>query len=529
MDCAIVWGIMTRKLVMPKIQIHERTPLVDQLVEIINQQKQQIDLLSEEVKRLKKHKGRPKLRANSLNKAKKSQSKKSTGIRKKSKKAPDETKIIKAEGIPEGSRFKGYRHYEIQELVIQTKKTLYKLERWQLPDGSYVVAKLPVSTSGTHFGPTLRAYILQQYHHQGVTQPLLLKELREWGVEISSGELNRLLIEDKDEFHEEKNELLPAALSVSSYIHVDDTGARHKGRNGYCTHIGNELFAWFKSTNSKSRINFLELLRQNNDEYFLSQESFTYMSKYKVAQWMQDKLKPYMGRRFNDKKTFEDYLKMLGIKKANHVRLVTEAALIGSVLRHGFSKETVILSDDAGQFNIFQHALCWIHAERGITGLVPSGRKQIKAVKWARSQIWNIYHMLIDYKKNPNEELKRKIRKEFKVFCKTNVVYHALNLALERLYANRHELLMVLKRPEIPLHNNLSERDIREYVKRRKISGSTRSDCGRECRDTFASLKKTALKLKIAFWDYLVDRTTKKQNIPWLPDLIVQSASADTS
>ena len=93
-------------------------------------------------------------------------------------------------------------------------------------------------------------------------------------------------------FHVEKRELLPAAFSVSSHINVDDTGARHNGKNGYCTHIGNELFAWFKSTNSKSRINFLELLRQDNEDYYFSKESFAYLKRYKVSKKIQEKLKP---------------------------------------------------------------------------------------------------------------------------------------------------------------------------------------------------------------------------------------------
>ena len=69
------------------------------------------------------------------------------------------------------------------------------------------------------------------------------------------------------------------------------------------------------------------------------------------------------------------------------MRLVTEAALIGSILQHGFSKDMVIVSDDAGQFNVFEHALCWIHAERGITTLIPSNQMQINTVEWARKQI----------------------------------------------------------------------------------------------------------------------------------------------
>lgn len=84
---------------------------------------------------------------------------------------------------------------------------------------------------------------------------------------------------------------------------------------------------------------------------------------------------------------------------------------------------------------------------------------------------------------------------------------------------------MVLVRPDIPLHNNLSERDIREYVIKRKISGSTRSSEGRRCRDTFASLKKTCQKQGISFWDYLLDRVSLKNEIPYLPDLVRGTAT----
>jgi hypothetical protein len=94
------------------------------------------------------------------------------------------------------------------------------------------------------------------------------------------------------------------------------------------------------------------------------------------------------------------------------------------------------------------------------------------------------------------------------------------------MHRNKAELLMVLERPELPLHNNLSETDIREYVKRRKISGGTRSELGRQCRDTFASLKKTARKLGVSFWDYLKDRITGAGHIPQLPALIEARAHA---
>ncbi|HDH06564.1 MAG TPA: transposase, partial [Nitrospirae bacterium] len=88
--------------------------------------------------------------------------------------------------------------------------------------------------------------------------------------------------------------------------------------------------------------------------------------------------------------------------------------------------------------------------------------------------------------------------------------------------------LLVLDRPEIPLHNNGSETDIREYVKRRKISGSTRSSPGRKCRDTFTSLKKTCRKLKVSFWKFLNDRVGGINSIPQLEYLMREKSLSST-
>lgn len=128
------------------------------------------------------------------------------------------------------------------------------MAQYQAPDGHYVSGQLPKDLEGRHFGNNLIAFVLYQYHHQHVTQPLLLQQLRDVGVEISSGCLSQFITQNLDIFHEEKAQLLPAGLSVSQYLHADDTGARHDGKTGYCTHIGNELFAWFGSTETKSRI-----------------------------------------------------------------------------------------------------------------------------------------------------------------------------------------------------------------------------------------------------------------------------------
>ena len=117
-------------------------------------------------------------------------------------------------------------------------------------------------------------------------------------------------------------------------------------------------------------------------------------------------------------------------------------------------------------------------------------------------------------------DLKISIEAHFSELCQTKTSFATLNHALKRLARNKKELLLVLKRPDIPLHNNLSERDIRTYVIKRKISGSTRSENGRRCRDTFTSLIKTCKKQGINFWNYLGDRVKKKNMVPYLPDLL---------
>ncbi|HIJ21802.1 MAG: transposase [Gammaproteobacteria bacterium] len=79
---------------------------------------------------------------------------------------------------------------------------------------------------------------------------------------------------------------------------------------------------------------------------------------------------------------------------------------------------------------------------------------------------------------------------------------------------------MVLNHPEIPFHNNLSERDIREYVIKRKISSGTRLENGRRCRDTFLSLIKTCRKQSNSVWDFIRDRTSGENRPPYLPDFL---------
>jgi len=123
-----------------------------------------------------------------------------------------------------------------------------------------------------------------------------------------------------------------------------------------------------------------------------------------------------------------------------------------------------------------------------------------------RGLIWDFYADLKVYQRKPSKRQARALRARFDRIFLRRTGFATLDRLLARLHANKTELLMVLDRPEIPLHTNGSENDIRCYVTRRKVSVGTRSEIGRDCRDAFLSLTKTCNKLGIAVWDYLGSR-----------------------
>ena len=154
----------------------------------------------------------------------------------RTKLAVHEEKILKT-AAPPGSRFKGYAGFLVQDLVIHPHVTHFRRECWQTPDGQTVMAPLPQGIDG-HFGPELRRFVLAQYHQGQVTVPRLLALLRSFGIHISKRQIVRLLIAGKESFVEEARDVLRAGLTGAPWITVDDTGARHKARNGFCTQIG---------------------------------------------------------------------------------------------------------------------------------------------------------------------------------------------------------------------------------------------------------------------------------------------------
>ena len=325
--------------------------------------------------------------------------------------------------------------------------------------------------------------------------------------------------------------MLRAGLETASWITVDDTGARHADRNGICTRIGNDNFAWFATTFSKSRLNFLGLLRAGFEDYAINAAALDYMRARQLPGPVIARLASHERRRFATEAAWTAHLEELAIvSRSAHpdpLRIATEGALWGSIVERGWLTHTVILSDDAGQFNVGRHALCWVHAERLVHKLDSFCERQRRAKERIQARIWWLYADLKAYCRDPTPGARRALRMRFERLFKTRTGFATLDRLLARLHANRNELLMVLDRPDLPLNTNDAENDIRCQVTRRKISGGTRSEAGRDCRDAFLGLMKTCAKQGISFWDYLGCRLDAPgaPHVAPLPQIIRQAAA----
>lgn len=263
-------------------------------------------------------------------------------------------------------------------------------------------------------------------------------------------------------------------------------------------------------------------------DYVLNEDALSYMEKHGLSRSRFRRLKHISGKTFNNKDELNDFFHIIGIKKEKEVRIVTEGLLIASILSHGINEDIIIVSDDAGQFNVLLHALCWIHAERRLNEIIPINDYQREIIVGIRKEVWNLYSGLKEYKISPSFTKKIVLYLEFDRIFKTITEFEVVNKALQSIYENKKGLLMVLDRPEIPLNNNTSENDVRIIVRKRRVHGGTRSEDGRMCRDTFMSLKKTCLKMGISFQEYLYDRITGANIIPSLHEILKEKSLEGT-
>jgi hypothetical protein len=226
-------------------------------------------------------------------------------------------------------------------------------------------------------------------------------------------------------------------LSTAGWVSVDDTGARHNHRNGVCTQLGNEHFAAFATTASKSRLNFPEVLRAGFTDYVIDAEALAYMRQRALAGPVIARSAGHPEHRFDDEAAWLRHLERLGIAALtvapDPVRIATEGAVRGGIRAHGLLPDTVVLSDDAGQFALDRHALCWVHAERLVHKLDTFTDRQHAAQQLVRALIWWFYADPKAYRRAPERRRRHELRARFDRIFRRRTGFATLDRLLARL------------------------------------------------------------------------------------------------
>jgi len=179
---------------------------------------------------------------------------------------------------------------------------------------------------------------------------------------------------------------------------------------------------------------------------------------------------------------------------------------------------TKMMCDDAPQFKlIFEElALCWVHDGRHYKKLCPVVPFNAQELNDFIDQYWDYYHKLLDYKKIPLPETAESLSVEFDQLFSTKTGYNDLDDRILKTKNKKDNLLLVLQYPEIPLHNNASELAARVMARERDVSLHTMTDEGTKANDTFLTIVETAKKLGVNQFEYIVDRVSKKYQMPSL-------------
>ncbi len=453
-----------------KILILRLLNIIEAQAQLIEELQKQNQLLKDEINRLKGEKGKPKISPNVPEKEgdiKNPSVEKKKNWSKSAKKSSikiDRTEVMHVDKsvLPSDAKYKGYRTVVVQNVKFSTDNVEYQLERYYSENEKKTYeAELPDDING-EFGTELKAFIVYLYFGCRVTENKIQTILEEIGIIISEGQISNILtMEKKEEMTDEKNDIFIAGMANSSYIHMDDTGMKHKGINHHLHVICNLLFSVFFIEHKKDNDTIKKILGLSNDEML----------------------------------------------------------------------EKILLSDDARQYLRIAvwHALCWIHEIRLYKKLNPVLDYHRFLFEKFISNLWDYYDKLNKYKDKPGEKMKEDLEKEFDKLFSKKTGYDELDKRIALTKEKKDELLLVLKFPEIPLHNNPAELALREGVVKRKISNGTRSDDGKAAWENMMSIMDTCRKHGISLYDYIKDIFSGKKEMTRLSTLIAQRASMNST
>ncbi len=512
---------------------------IEELSTSVRELRDENQKLRDEINRLKGEQGKPDIRGNkkqleSKDHSSEEERKQTRKRHKKSKKAEivinrEKTVKIDRTKLPVDAIFKGYEDVVIQDISLQTDNVVYRKEKYYSPSQRKTyVAELPTGYEG-QFGPGIKALVRTLYYGSQMTEPKILEFLEHIGIQISSGQISNLLTKGQEEFHKESDAVLEAGLRSSPYQHTDGTPTRVDGQNQNCQILCNPVYSSYRTMPHKDRLTILDMLRTGRSRIFrVNAEALAYLKGLPLSKNTFHILQNWPAESVFDEAAFIIQLdeKLPKLPCQQRKAIIDAAAVAAYHAETGVPVIQTLICDDAPQFNWLTNSmmLCWVHEGRAYKKLLPVVGHHRSLLEDFLKRFWQFYDRLLNYREQHTPEMATELETAFDKLFSTQTGYGELDKRIAKTLAKKESLLLVLKHPELPLHNNPAELAARFRVRKRDISFGPRTEDGKHAWDTFMTLAATTKKLGVSFYAYVRDRITMAMIIPPLADLIQKTA-----
>ncbi len=431
--------------------------------------------------------------------------------------------------LPADAEYKGCEAVVVQDLQLHPNNVrFYKEKYYSASRHQTYLAELPPGYEG-QFGPGIKSLIVTLYFGVGTSEPKIREFLENMGVQISSGEVSDLLIQDQDGFHAESDAVYEAGLRSSPWQQSDHTETQVDGQNQHCQVVCNPVYSSYHTRPSKDRLTVLDVLRQGRRRIFrLNEEALGYLEHVPLSKAAQRILPKWRSEKVWEEAAFVKRLDQALPNLNIHQRtaILGAAAVAAYHAEKGVAIVDTLVCDDAAEFNWLTRAtmLCWVHDGRLYKKLEPIIALHRGLLEDFRKIYWEYYNQLLAYREKPSAPKRTQLEARFDELFATQTGYYDLDQRIAKTRAKKTALLQVLQHPELPLHNNASELAVRQRVRKRDVSFGPRTSLGVRAWDSFMTLADTARKLKVSFYAYIQDRISGTNQIPPLATLVTQRA-----
>jgi len=531
--------------------------VMEMFIGMFDTQNKLIQELKDEINRLKGEQGKPDIAAKNQKEQEESSEESDTGSkdkqgdissekeRKTTKKTRkkrkvkfdktrriDEKKTIDIEDkskLPWDAEFKGYATSYYQDLEIKAR--LIELNRatyYSASTGKTYTAPLPNDYQQGHdYTQQTKGHIIMLKFGFGMSVPTIGNFLRMSGIDISNATISNIILSNGEELKQERDAIHDNGLAAGLYTQTDTTASRVNGENQHAHIFGNEYYTAYFTMPHKDRQTILDLLRCGQPRvYLLNEDTFGIYNYLKIGKKIQECLGAISGEQLWDEQSFINHIKtvLTAGQYQRHGQKILEGAYLTAY--QADNPLNILVCDDAPQYKLLALliALCWVHMGRHFKKLNPTIKHHQQLLEDFLTRFWQFYHRLKAYQKAPAPIQATQLSVEFDQLFSRITGFEQLDQRIAKTKAKKNQLLVVLKHPYVPLHNNDSELAAKKEIRLRDISFQTRVPKGTLAKDVFFTIIQTCKKLGVNAYAYMLDKLTETKMIP-LPQLIIQKAN----